>query len=148
MIKYALICDASHAFESWFRDSDAFETQAKRGFVTCPDCQSALVRKAIMAPAIATRRAVSGPEPEPPEPVPVLDERDAAMRTMVRKFRRHIADNTEDVGPRFPEEARAMHDGEMEARPIMGEASPRQARELIEDGIAILPVPVLPDERH
>ena len=148
MIKYALICDASHVFDSWFRDSDAYDLQARRGFVTCPDCHSAIVRKAIMAPAIATRRGGAEAEPESAAAVAVLDERDAARRKMMRKLRRHITDNTEDVGPRFPEEARAMHDGEMEARPIMGEATPREARALIEDGIAILPVPVPPDGHH
>ena len=147
MIKYALVCDKNHEFASWFPDSDGFDSQARRGFVTCPECHSAKVRKAIMAPSIATRRS----EPvvaTAPEVVAVPDERETAMRAMMRKIRSHIADTAEDVGPRFPSEARAMHDGDIEPRAIVGQATLEEARDLIEDGIAIMPVPILPEDRH
>lgn len=149
MIKYALNCDRGHDFESWFRDSDAFDVQARRGFVTCPVCQSIRVEKAIMAPAIATRRAVAEAEPAAIQaPEPLLDERETKMRALARQIRQHITETAEDVGKAFPEQARAMHEGAAEPRPIMGEATMREVRELIEDGVGIMPVPELPEDRH
>ena len=147
MIRYALNCDRGHTFDSWFRDSEAFDVQARRGLVVCPVCDSVHVSKAIMAPAISTRRggteveAVAAPEP-------LLDERESKMRALARQMREHIVENTEDVGNRFPEEARAMHDGTMEPRPIMGEATMAEARELLEEGVRIMPVPGGPDGGH
>ncbi len=148
MIKYALNCDKGHSFESWFRDSAAFDTQARRGFVTCPVCQSASVQKAIMSPAISTRRAVAETEPAASPPAPLMDEGEVRMRSLARQIRQHIAENTEDVGQNFPEQARAMHEGTIEPRPIMGEASLAEVKELLEDGVKIMPVPGLPDDRH
>ena len=148
MIKYALNCDKGHSFESWFRDSAAFDVQAKRGFVTCPVCQSARVEKAIMAPAISTRRAVAETEPAAPAPEPLMDEGEAKMRALARQIRQHIVETTEDVGHQFPDQARAMHEGSIEPRAIMGEASLAEVKELLEDGVKIMPVPGLPDERH
>ena len=147
MIKYALVCDQSHRFDSWFPDSDGFDSQARRGFVTCPECHSVKVRKAIMAPSIAIRRGEPAVEAAP-ETVALPDERETAMRAMMRKIRSHIADTADDVGPRFPEQARAMHDGDIEPRAIVGQATLEEARDLIEDGIAIMPVPILPEDRH
>ena len=149
MIKYALNCDRGHSFESWFRDSDAFDVQARRGFVACPVCQSVQVQKAIMSPAISTRRAVAEAEPAAdPVPEPLLDEGESKMRALARQIRQHITETTEDVGKAFPEQARAMHEGTVEPRPIMGEATLSEVRELIEDGVRIMPVPELPEERH
>ena len=147
MIRYALNCDKGHSFESWFRDSDAFDEQARRGFVVCPVCQSIGVTKAIMAPAIATRRDALEAEPLA-APSPLLDESEAKMRALARQMREHIVENSEDVGASFPEQARAMHEGVMAARPIMGEATMAEARELLEDGVEILPVPGGQDARH
>ena len=147
MIKYALACADGHEFESWFPDSAAYETQVRRGFVACPVCGSVRVGKAIMAPAIAGRRERAPEEAAPALPVPVPDPQ-ALLRARLREMRRHIEANTENVGPRFPEQARQMHEGDIEHRPIMGQASPEEARALIEDGIAIMPVPVFPDDRH
>ena len=148
MIKYALVCAAEHGFESWFPDSAAFDTQAKRGFVTCPVCGTQRVSKAVMAPAIASRRDKTVEAPAETLPAPAPDARDVAMRAMMRDMRRHILENTENVGDKFPEQARQMHDGEIEHRPITGQATPEEARELIEDGIEIMPVPEFPEDRH
>lgn len=149
MIRYALVCDKAHEFDSWFPGSDAFDEQARRGFVVCPVCGSAKVGKAMMAPAIATRRGMAEVEAvTASEPVPLLDEREAKMRTLARQMREHVLANTEDVGPRFPEEARAMHEGTIEPRPIMGEASMAEVRELLEDGVQVMPVPGAVDGRH
>ena len=146
MIKYALVCDKNHGFESWFSDSDSFDIQARHGFVSCPECDSAKVCKAIMAPAIAAR--LGEPMADAPAPTPVVDGPETAMRAKLRDLRRHFAEHTENVGQRFPAEARAMHDGDIAPRAIVGQATMAEARDLIEDGIAIMPVPILPEDRH
>lgn len=153
MIRYSLVCDSGHEFDSWFPGSAAYDEQARRGLVECPTCGSVQVRKSIMAPSLA-KGGASASEPvedaaTPQAAVPVvMDERLAALRTMIREMRTSIAQHTTDVGPAFPDEARKMHNGDVEHRPIRGEATPDEARELIEDGVPILPIPMLPDDRN
>jgi hypothetical protein len=142
MIKYALACAEGHSFDSWFPDSAAFETQRKRGFVACPECGSTGVEKAIMAPAVVGgERAMV----EPPAEALVDDPRRQA-RAMLGRLRREIEANTDDVGPRFPEVARAIHQGDEPERAIRGQASLEEAKALIEEGVGVLPVPLLADE--
>jgi hypothetical protein len=143
MIRYALACEAGHAFESWFRSSGDYDSQAKRGFVVCPHCGSARVEKQIMAPAVRVRE-----EPQASRPVALAEPRDVAMRQMFRAYRRFIEENAEAVGDKFAEEARKIHYGETEERAIYGEASDAEVKELTEEGIEIAPMPVLPDERN
>jgi len=148
MIKYALACDQAHEFESWFPSSDAYETQRKRGFVTCPYCNSSKVDKQIMAPHVARTdkaEAVSSPRPQP---VAALTERERELRAMIRAMREHVLKNAENVGRDFAEEARRMHYGEAEERSIYGEADGAEVRALLEEGIGVLPLPVLPDDRN
>ena len=142
MIKYALGCAAGHAFESWFPDSAAYEKQRKRGFVACPECGSTEVDKAIMAPAVVggeRATAESGHE------IVVEDQRRQRRELMLR-MRREIEANTEDVGAKFPQEARAIHLGDAPERAIRGRASLEEARSLVEDGVGVMPVPMLEDE--
>ena len=147
MIKYALGCDKAHTFESWFPDSDSYDAQARRGLIACPDCGSTRISKAIMAPAIVSGQKALRPRQEGiAAPVALLDERQQRLREMVRHLRQEIIANTDDVGAKFPEEARAIHDGDAPARSIRGQATPEEARSLIEDGVGVLPVPFLPDE--
>jgi hypothetical protein len=142
MIKYALGCVDGHSFESWFPDSAAYEKQRKRGFVACPECGSTRVEKAIMAPAV-----VGGDRPAvKPAPEIVVDPRRRQAREMLTKLRREIEANTDDVGARFPEIARAIHLGEEPERAIRGRASLDEARSLVEDGVGVLPLPMLEDE--
>ncbi|MFO1118002.1 MAG: DUF1178 family protein [Beijerinckiaceae bacterium] len=149
MIRYALVCDQSHEFESWFPGAAAYEQQVNRGLVTCPVCNSARVSKQIMAPNVArTDRGETTEAMPQAQQVTMLDEKMTALREMMREMRQHIMQNTTDVGASFPEEARKIHDGEAEARPIRGEASWEEARELLDDGIQVLPIPPLPDERN
>src|SRR5579863_1593460 len=107
MIKYALACAEGHAFESWFPDSSAYEKQRKGGFVLCPECGSTRVEKAIMAPAV-----VAGVRP-PGKPAPeiLLDDPRRKAREFFTAMRKEIEANTDDVGAKFPEEARAIHFG-------------------------------------
>lgn len=132
MIRYALSCEAGHAFESWFRDSAAFEAQAKAGQVACPQCGSTRVAKQIMAPAVA-----------------VKDEDAAAeARKALRALRRHVEEHAEDVGEAFADEARRIHYGEADERLIYGKASLGDAKELLDEGISVLPLPELPDAKN
>jgi len=160
MIRYALACDKGHAFESWFADSAAYDKQAKRGLVTCPQCGSAKVEKAIMAPRLAGARKrdiapvpapdapAATPAPAAPAPVAMISPQEREFRSKLKELRDHLVKNADHVGPKFPEEARKMHYGEIEHRSIYGEASPDEAKELVEEGIEVHPLPVLPDERN
>src|SRR6476659_8380910 len=119
MIRYALVCERGHDFESWFQDSAAYDKQVKRGLVTCPQCSSAKVEKAIMAPRLSRTAKKRGAPIEPPTA----------------------------KAPATPE-APKMHYGEIEHRSIYGVASPEEANELSEEGIEFHPLPPLPDERN
>jgi hypothetical protein len=142
MIKYALGCAEGHTFDSWFPDSDAFDRQRKRGLVACPDCGDTRVEKAIKAPAVVggERTAVEAPQEV------LMDEGRRHARDMMSRLRREIEANTDDVGARFPELARAIHLGDERERAIRGQASLDEARALVEEGIGVMPLPMLADE--
>ena len=149
MIKYALACERAHEFESWFPSSEAYDEQRRRGFVICPVCNSPKVEKQIMAPRVArTDRAPVPASPAAPQPMAILSEKEREVRTMLRALREHVTQNAQDVGERFPEEARKMHYGEVEHRSIYGEAKLDDAKALWEEGIEIHPLPILPDDRN
>jgi hypothetical protein len=162
MIRYALNCDHGHTFESWFASSAAYDRQAKRALIACPVCDSTKVEKAIMAPRLGRSDAVEPPEPKklpmtaPPLPPPaagaahapvaVMSPPEHELRKKLKELRDHLTKNADYVGPRFPEQARKIHYGEIEHRSIYGEASPDEAKELHEEGIEFHPLPILPDE--
>ena len=156
MIHYNLRCKRGHAFESWFQSSSAYETQEKRKLVNCPVCGSAEVERAIMAPQIVSKKgrevAVAAPAPAAevatPASTPLLMAQERELRTKLKELRDHIVKSADNVGERFPVEARKMHYGDIEHRPIYGEASPDEARALIEEGVEVTPLPVLPDDRN
>ncbi len=156
MIRYALQCENGHAFESWFANSGAFDKQAKRGLVTCPQCGSAKVEKAIMAPRLSAsnkRKAAEAPvaetpAAEAPSPVAMVSPQEREFRAKLKELRDHLVQNADHVGAKFPEEARKMHYGETEHRSIYGEASPDEAQALVEEGIEVHALPVLPEERN
>ncbi len=153
MIRYALSCHKGHGFDSWFPDSSAYDKQAKRGLVTCPHCGSAKVEKAIMAPRLAGKRGkaeapTASPAVQANQPVAMMSPQEQEFRAKLKELREHIVKNADDVGQKFPEEARKMHYGESEHRPIYGVASPDDAKSLAEEGIEFMPVPILPDDRN
>ena len=152
MIKYRLRCERGHEFEGWFRSSGDFDTQAKRGLLSCSDCGSPRVGKAIMAPNVSPsdRRAAApaGPPQAAAEPQLAAAAMPPELVEMARKIRRHLRDNAENVGPRFAEEARRIHYNESERRGIYGEATPREAVELREEGIEVMPLPPLPSDAN
>ena len=167
MIHYSLICPQGHEFEGWFRNGDDFELQAAEGHLTCPMCGDDQISKALMAPAVSGTRDVAPAEVPVPasgsenalapvEPghgtgVPVMampNPHQAQIVDMIRKLRNLITESADNVGTRFASEARRMHYGETEQRGIYGETTPEDAQELIEEGIEILPLPVLPEDKN
>ena len=159
MIRYNLVCEKKHEFESWFPGSASFDKQTKRGLIACPACGSTKVEKALMTPNLgrSVRNSASDSPPEPaladtttdtPAPVAMMTPQERVLRSKLKELREHLVKNAENVGHRFPEEARKMHYGEIEHRSIYGEASPTEARKLLDEGIEFHPLPMMPDERN
>jgi hypothetical protein len=124
MIRYALACDScEHEFEAWFASSEAYDKQAGRRLVACPDCDGRSVSKQIMASVAA--------EPDV----------EALARDFARKARAHVAENFDYVGGDFADEARAMYYGETDDRPIWGETTAEEREALKEEGVPALPLP-------
>jgi hypothetical protein len=134
MIRYALICDRDHAFEGWFGNSGDYDDQQGRGLLDCPMCGSKAVRKQIMAPAVAGTRKTVRDEG-------ATDTTREMMMEAMGRVRRHVEENFDDVGDAFAKEARAIHDGKAEDRGIYGQASPKEVRDLVEDGIQVAALP-------
>ncbi|MDP9812780.1 hypothetical protein J2W42_005650 [Rhizobium tibeticum] len=140
MIRYSLRCENAHEFEGWFSESADFDRQVASGFLVCPVCNSAAVSKLLMAPSVSTARRKD-------------EMQTLAMDTMRREaFQKlkgavaAIKANSEDVGTRFPEEARKIHYGESDARGIIGQTTADEAQALLDEGIEIAALPVLPDD--
>lgn len=151
MIVYDLICSTGHRFEAWFRSSAAYDEQREDGHISCPECGTTAVTKAVTAAHIGSG---TGPErrddpmnavgeicdmaagaPELPEPLRrELDQ-------VLNRVRAHVEQHCDYVGDRFPEEARAMHYGEAEPRGIYGEATTAEAVDLVDEGIELTPLP-------
>jgi hypothetical protein len=152
LILYTLHCAEGHEFQSWFRDSAAYDAQIEQGLVVCPHCHSARVSKSIMAPSIlrsGRKRADSSQVEAAPgskREVAFLDEQHAALRAMIRELREKIMAATVDVGERFPDEARRIQEGEVEQYAIRGRATLEEAKALLEEGIEIFPLPGPPGE--
>ncbi|QLA80766.1 MULTISPECIES: DUF1178 family protein [unclassified Acidovorax] len=141
-----LQCRQGHVFEGWFASEDDFQGQKQRGLVQCPLCADDHIEKRLSAPRLnlgAREPAAPSAAPEggslqvgnPPALPPALQ---AAWLDLARK----IVANTEDVGARFAQEARRMHHGEVQERAIRGQATPDEAMELLEEGIAVMPLPL------
>ena len=128
MIAYSLRCHRGHEFDGWFRDSAAFDQQSGSGHLTCPSCNSVRIEKAIMAPAISgTKKSARSKARQ--------------MRQFATGLRKYVQENADYVGPDFAEEARKIHYGESPERHIYGEATHKQAQELIEEGVDVAPLP-------
>jgi hypothetical protein len=141
MIKYSLICENGHQFDGWFSCSTAFDAQSASGQVSCPQCGSAHVAKALMAPHVATGRShLAQREAGGDIPKETLD--------MLRKVRRLVKEQAEYVGGRFAEEARKIHYEETRPRSIYGEATAEEARELKEEGVEFYPLVYIPEDHN
>lgn len=134
-----LQCSHQHGFEGWFGSEEDFQDQLGRGLVECPLCGDVAVSKLPSAPRLNFGAAAPQAAPAKQEVVSAPDARlQAAWMQMVRQ----VMANTEDVGERFAEEARKIHYGESEDRGIRGQASQEETESLLEEGIAVLPLPM------
>jgi hypothetical protein len=149
LIRYNLVCADGHEFESWFSSSKACDTQLKRKLVACPVCDSTKVEKAIMAPSLlSSARKPDQTTDAGRQPAVLLSDKDREMRAMLKSLREHVKQNAEHVGGEFPKLAREMHYGETERRSIYGDAKPEEVRSLLEEGVDVQPLPILPEERN
>jgi hypothetical protein len=142
VIAYSLVCKDGHEFEGWFASSEAYMAQEKAGDLICPICGDPHVSKAIMAPAVKSSVTKAKGRSAPPQTAPDPQK----LRQFVAGFRKYVEENADYVGPQFPEEARKIHYGETEARHIYGESTIKEAKELIEEGIEIAPLPPDPGD--
>lgn len=157
MISFDLKCGLGHVFEAWFRSSAAYEEQRTGGLVACPVCGNADVAKAVMAPAVAAKgnqRPAPAPDRADDRPVGMTagDDPAARLKAMLgalAKAQAQVLEQSQWVGDRFAEQARAMHYGEAEQAAIHGTATPNEARAMVEEGLAVAPliVPITPPDR-
>jgi hypothetical protein len=156
MILFSLVCDNGHDFESWFASNDSYDFQIENDLVSCPHCNVLRISKAVMAPSVARGKRKKGAAQQsakdaitdaPKQEVALIGESGAELRKMAQELHARILAATVDVGSEFPAEARKIHDGDAPERAIRGQASLEEARALLEEGVSILPLPILPGER-
>ncbi|MBH67886.1 MAG: hypothetical protein CMM58_06000 [Rhodospirillaceae bacterium] len=148
MILYQLLCDQEHQFEAWFKDSRTFDKQSKRNLLSCPECGSVKVSKALMAPRIgkSTDKVAPPSKRASLESEVKLTPEAHELREKLKDLRNHVEQNCDYVGNQFAEEARKIHYGEKDPKNIYGEASLNDAKELAEEGVEFTPIPWLPKE--
>lgn len=151
MIRYALLCEHDHTFESWFDNSDAYDKLQKSSLIECPVCGSVETRKALMTPQIQSGRSKT-PSPSGGAVARSDDDKMHQLQKeamdLARKIREHIKDNADDVGSKFAEEARKIHFDEVKPHNIYGSATAKEVTELAEDGIDFAPLPDLPEDKN
>ncbi len=148
MVVFDLACPLDHRFELWVPSAEALDEQVAKGWVHCPLCGSSQVRRLPTAPALVRGRAFSDAPPPaddaPPHQSP--SRLPAELLTRLWQIAHTLKEKAEDVGVRFPEEARRIHHGEAPARPIKGEANRNEVASLLDEGILVLPLPPDRDE--
>ena len=142
MIQFTLKCANDHRFDSWFQSSSAFDKLQAAGHVSCAVCGSNEVSKAMMAPRVSTSDT-----PETLPALPKLSEPASPAEQALAEMRKFVEKNSDYVGTNFATEARAIHDGDAPARPIWGETKGEEAKELIEDGVPVAPLPFTPTRK-
>jgi hypothetical protein len=147
MIRYTLTCGEGHGFESWFQNASAYEVLAHQGQLSCPVCGDLRVDKALMAPSVTPARKAAAIAPPRPDQRPDLTAPASDLEKAVADLRRKIEAESDYVGVNFVAEARAMHSGEAPTRSIYGEARPEEARQLLEEGVPVAPLPFVPGRK-
>ncbi len=143
MIKFSLCCERNHIFDSWFESNKAFETLNSKQLLTCPICNSTLISKNIMAPNIVAKEnstkneCLEQKEEKKIDLQKPLSKYEEALQTIKKELEK----NSEYVGKKFVEQARMMYQSSTEKRSIHGEASLKEAKELVEEGIPVTPLP-------
>ena len=134
MISFNLICTNYHEFEGWFRNSEDFARQSKKNLIACPECGDNGVAKSLMAPVVGTKETVAADRS-------AKAEQARKLRKMLGEVRDYVETNFDDVGDDFTEEARKIYYGESDERPIYGNASDEEAKELVEEGVPVGKLP-------
>lgn len=148
MIQYALKCADGHQFDSWFQSAAAFDKLVAAGMVSCVVCGGAKVEKAIMTPRVRTARGAGGDPDVPAAAVPgPLSQPASPAEQAMADLRKKVEENADYVGKDFVTQARAMHDGDTPSRSIYGEAGLDEAKQLIEDGVPVAPLPFMPNRK-
>lgn len=138
-----LACAHGHVFEGWFGSDADFQQQQARGLIECPLCGNQQVEKRLSAPRLNLGKAEAPPAAAPRQ-APAAAPTGPALPAEWLQALRQVVAASEDVGPRFAEEARRIHEGEAPARAIRGQSTLEDAVALVEDGIGVVPLPDLP----
>ncbi|MGS4946590.1 DUF1178 family protein [Meridianimarinicoccus sp. RP-17] len=150
MIRYTLKCSTGHSFESWFASSTAFDDLRDAGRLECAVCGGRSLDRALMAPRVRTARSATEPDVPAADTAPrqsLSAPSDSKLARLIRAVRKQVERETEDVGRNFVHEARAIHTGQAPERAIRGEADPREARRLVEEGISVIPLPFMDSKK-
>jgi hypothetical protein len=152
MIVYDIACPQGHVFEAWFGSSADFEEQRTRGLLSCPICGAGDVSKAVMAPNVGPKgNSLPDTRPVPMRGGPPPSDEIKAVLSALAKVQAKLLEGSEDVGRRFADEVRAIHEGDADQRPIHGRATRAEAEALVEEGLPVLPLPLPltpPDTLH
>ncbi len=141
MVIYNLRCQKNHGFEGWFPSFEDFQKQAQRKLISCPTCGTTKVEKVPHACAVHVKKEQPAPPAKKAEAAPAAPPTAAEFKEMLLKVHHYIKENFEDVGSRFAEEARQIHKGAAEERPIHGTATREETKELVEEGVPFIPLP-------
>ena len=143
MVVYNLRCKKNHNFEGWFPSFEDFQKQSQKKLVTCPTCGSTKVEKLPHACAVHVKKEHAPAKPPATQPAeqPAVQMSPADFKEALIRVHHYVKENFEDVGPRFAEEAKQIHKGDAEERPIHGTATGAEVKELVEEGIPFLPLP-------
>ena len=141
MIRYDLVCENGHFFESWFKDSKSYQKQLEANEIACPKCNNSNISKSLMAPGIPKKKNTTNGNV-------IANSSSSSINNAIRKIRDEIKKNSEYVGDQFPEEARKIHYNEAEVRSIYGKASKKEITELVDEGIDIIQIPEIPDDKN
>jgi hypothetical protein len=142
VIVFNLSCPKEHVFETWFRSSQDFDEQNEAAKVSCPVCRSTKITKALMSPNVARGGGTRSPNSGSPDQY--ISEMQSKVYDMAQKVRSHVEENFDYVGSDFPDEARRLHKDQNNERGIYGEASKDDVKELIDEGVAVAPIPDVP----
>ncbi|MCY4303851.1 MAG: DUF1178 family protein [Aestuariivita sp.] len=144
MIQYSLKCTNGHRFDSWFKSAEAYDKLLAAGMISCAICGSHDVQKSIMAPQVRTTKGEKEASKTPSVPLSAPSTKSEKALAEVKKY---IEKNSCYVGSEFASKARAMHEGDLPERVIHGEARVEEARQLVDDGIPITPLPFMPTRK-
>ena len=141
MVIYNLVCKKKHSFEGWFPSFEDFQKQADKKLISCPTCGTTRVEKVPHACAVHVKKEEAPPAARKPNRAPATPPTAAEFKEMLLKVHHYVKENFEDVGSRFAEEARQIHKGEVEERPIHGTATAKETQDLAEEGVPFIALP-------